>query len=129
MFSLFQIAIAHSSELDASCNLGSRVGFPMENIPEIEIGCHCHLCMIAFFPLLQHDHMLVERGQGDIPVPFLFSTEDARSWWQVSMHSVIHTGKCRLAERSSERGSHYSFQAKYKGTIAAELCLLKNLRL
>lgn len=45
------------------------------------------------------------------------------------MHSVIHTDKCRLARRSSERGSNYFFQAKYKGTIAAKLCLVKNLRL
>lgn len=41
----------------------------------------------------------------------------------------MHTGKGRLAERSSKRGSPYSFQAKYKGTIAAELCLVKNLML
>lgn len=44
------------------------------------------------------------------------------------MHSVIHTSKHVLAERrSSERRSNYFFQCKYERTVAAELCLVKNL--
>lgn len=49
MVSLFHIVIAHWSELDGSCNSESRVGFPMENRPEIEMGCYCLLHMISFF--------------------------------------------------------------------------------
>lgn len=52
VFSVFHIAFAHWSELDASCNSESRVDFPMENILEMEMGYYCHLYMIYFIPLL-----------------------------------------------------------------------------